>query len=251
MRLCPALIIISLCLALVWCCPAHAGARELVVGVENQNYRPYYWTEDGQYHSPARDILDAFARQQGLRLTYAPLPINRLYKRFLDGGLDFKFPDAPEWKSELKQGKTIAYSDPVLPFVDGVMVRPERKGQGPGQLKVLGTMLGFTPWAYLDQAKAGKVRLTENASLGGLLEQVIMGRVDGAYVNPVVANHHMRAVLGKAGELVFDPGLPHLESAYMLSSLKHPEVVEAFNLFMKTHKEMVAKVKKRYKLSLQ
>ncbi|MCB2186893.1 MAG: hypothetical protein KQJ78_10775 [Deltaproteobacteria bacterium] len=243
-----AIVALAVCL---WGQAALAGAEELVVGVENIPYRPFYTTEYGRYISPAREILDAFGKTRGVSFVYRPLPVNRLYREFLAGGLDFKFPDNPAWKSQEKQGLTIAYSDPVMHFIDGVMVLPQNKGAGLAKLKVLGTVLGFTPWKYLDLIDAGQVKLVENGLLRGLLQQAILGRIDGAYVNPGVASYQLEHVLKAPGALVFDPGLPHIEGSYLLSTLKHDKVIQEFNAFLRQEKSMVQEIWQRHHVDLQ
>ena len=215
------------------CAPAAAAEpMEYVIGVEDLYYRPYYYIEDGQYQGIARDILDAFAKDRGIVFKYRDLPINRLYKSFLDGSLDFKFPDNPYWKPELKEKLRILYSAPVVEFIDGVMVKPENLGRGVEHLKDLGIVLGFTPWSYQDLINSGQIRVHENGSFSGLLGQVIQGRIDGAYFNPVVARYQLENVLKQPGALVFDRDLPHIESAYTLSTLKHQDLIREFNEFL-------------------
>lgn len=230
--------------------PAPGQPRELVVGVENQDYRPYYWVEAGRYQGPGRDILDAYAASRGdIRFVYRPLPVNRLYQAFLSGAVDLKYPDNPQWQADLKKGKAIAYSRAIADFIDGVMVQPRRKGAGLDGLKVLGTVLGFTPWDYLGRIKAGSVRLLENGSLSGLLEQTILGRIDGAYVNPAVARYQLENVLHKPGALVFDPELPHTKGAYLASSIKHPDLIKDLNRYLSEERESVWAILRRYNLA--
>lgn len=235
-------------LACLLLAPGLSRAGEIVVGVEDLYYRPFYYLETGQYRGAARDVLDAFANKNGLSIKYEPRPVNRLYKEFLNGEIDFKFPDNPHWKPELKRDRKLFYSRPVLGFIDGVMVRPERRGAGVKGIKILGTVLGFTPWNYQKLIKAGNIRLMENASFSGLLEQVILGRIDGAYMNPVVARYQLSQVMKKPGALVFDPGLPHIEDAYRLSSLKDPGLIKRFNRFLATEVELIKAIKKRHKV---
>ncbi len=228
-----------------------ARTGSLVVGVESQDYRPYYWTEKGEFRGPVREILDAFAARAGIGFVYEPLPVNRLYEKYLDGELDFKFPDHPLWKQHIKKGRDISYSLPLLRFVDGVMVRPQRKGKGLTGLKVLGTVLGFTPRAYLEQIKQGRIKLSENASLVGLLEQAVMGRIDGAYVNPVVAGYLLKHTLKEPGALVFDAGLPYVKGSYLVSSFKHPGLISNLNRFVQKERELLGGIRLRYGLEGQ
>lgn len=219
-----------------------------VVGVEDLNYYPQYNSEGKQFTGFARDILDLFAQQKGYTLLYKPLPVARLYDSFLAGELDFKYPDDPNWQQGARKGKTIAYSDPVVSYIDGVLVTPDRKGKGKAALKVLGTVRGFTPWDYMADINKGTIRVQEVNDFSSSLQQGMAKRVDGVYMNVDVGNYQLASVLKKPGGLVFDEGLPHTKSAYKLSSLKHAQVIAEFNEFMKKNKAQVEALKKKYQL---
>lgn len=225
----------------------HATAREtLVIGVENQHYLPVYAYQDGAYRGFARDLFDAYARDRGYDIQYRALPVPRLYASFLDKQVDFKFPDNPQWKKDLRQGRTIHYSDPVVAFVDGTSVRPDRKGAPPEQIRLLGTMSGFTPWAWLDSLQAGKVALSENTSLEALVRQAVVGRVDGVYASVAVIHYQLDHVLKQPGALVFDPTLPYSRDHYHLSSIKRPEVLRDFNQWQRRNAGMIEALKRKH-----
>ena len=220
-------------------------AQDFVIGVEEIDYRPFYYPEKGRYSGPARDLFDEFARRNGFKFSYLTFPVNRLYREFLGGAVDFKFPDNSHWKGELKKGKKIIYSRPVIKFIDGVVVREDNLGKGLAHLKVLGVTMGFTPWSYLDLIKKNQLKLVENPSFSGLLRQTIQGRVDGAYMNPAVARYHL-GKMGQTGKVKFDPKLPYLEDSYRLSSLKHPDIIDRFNRFLVQEAKLVEQIKRKY-----
>jgi polar amino acid transport system substrate-binding protein len=229
---------------LAW--PLLAGAREsLVIGVENHYYLPAYAYENGNYTGYAREVLDTWAKDRGYQVEYRALPVPRLYASFYGGQVDFKFPDNPNWKKDERVGKAIVYSDPVAAFIDGTSVRPERRGAGVDTVKVLGTMGGFTPWAWLERIKAGKAALSENYNLEALVRQALAGRVDGVYASVAVINYQLDHVLRQPGALVFDPSLPHSRDNYHLSSIKHPELVRDFNEWMRKNHERIATLKRK------
>ena len=240
-KIMPALLLIFLSVL-----PSVAQPRRVTIGVEDLYYRPFYYMEKGEYKGVSRELLDAFAKSRNLVFQYKALPVYRLYKEFLAGEVDLKYPDSPYWKSDAKKGRSITYSNPVIPFIDGVMITPENKGKGIGHIKVLGTVLGFTPWSYMKLIKAGEVKVIENNSFDGLLEQVIMGRINGAYMNPVVARYRLNKVLKKPGALVFDPDLPHIKDAYRVSSLKNPAIIDHLNRFLKENAQLVREIKARH-----
>ncbi len=225
--------------------PAQAEGPAYVVGVEQLDYFPLYAVREGRYVGAAREILDAFAADAGLRLEYRPLPVKRLYSDLLTGEIDFKFPDSPDWAGEQKRGHRVVYSAPVIEFIDGVMVTPERRGRGLDGFRVLGTVAGFTPFAWLDTIAAGEVTLVENPRFALLLRQVQTGRVDGAYANIAAANHALDAELNMPGALVFDPGLPHARDHYRLSTTRHAEVIAAFDAWLSANPGRVAAIKER------
>lgn len=227
--------------------PVAAGeGRRYVVGVEELDYYPAYAARQGEYVGAAREILDAFAADHGLSFSYQPMPIARLTAELVAGGIDFKFPDNAQWSAELRRGRTIAYSKAVIAYVDGVMVLPERKGRGQAGFATLGTVTGFTPYAWLPLLGEGKVRLVENPQMRALQRQVLGGRIDGAYASIAVANHILETDLKQPGALVFDPDLPHVRSDYYLSSARHPELIRRFNLWLETNAARIQAIKARY-----
>ena len=154
---------IVLCLGLLGA--AGVAAQTYRVGVESQPYQPYYSLEAGEYQGYARDLLDAFAADQGHRFIYVALPVKRLQSDFLSGKLDFKYPDHPHWNREQKQGRTVHYSAATAPYRDGVLVLPAYLGLGKARIKLLGTQLGFTPWPFLTDIEGGQIALTQTTRI--------------------------------------------------------------------------------------
>lgn len=222
-------------------CPA--AAKDYVVGVEELDYLPIYGIRDGRYSGAAREILDRFAADRGHSFTYRPLPIKRLFSELAGGMIDFKFPDNPYWNPDAKKGKPVVYSQPAIRYVDGVLVVPDNRDKGPDAIAVLGTVSGFTPFAWLDRIGAGKTKLEENSSLPLLLKQAATGRIDGAYANVAVANHHLAAT---PGALVFAPNMPHTKDGYMLSTTRHPAIVAEFDQWLASNRAVVEEIKRRY-----
>lgn len=232
-------------LALLWAASAKAGEPTFVVGVEGIDYMPVYGLKDGAYAGAARDILDAFAQARGYRFKYQPLPIKRLYRELTAGALDFKFPDSPDWAKEAKAGATVVYSGPVIAYVDGTLVPPDRVGRGPEGIGRLGTVQGFTPYAWMDRIKAKTVGLDENLNMDSLLRQTLVGHVDGAYVNVAVAAHRLAKALDKPDGLRFDHALPHVDDHYRLSSVKRPAIIAEFDAWMAANAALVKDIKDR------
>ena len=226
---------------------ALAGSRPtLVVGVENLTYLPHYTVTNGEYQGYAREILDRFAAQEGVIFQYQPLPVSRLFQSLVDGRIDFKYPDSPEWNQSVKAQTTVHYSAPVAPYIDGVMVPPAAIGRPIDQFRRLGTVRGFTPWAWKRMIEQGEVALKENPSFTGLLRQTIVGRVDGAYINASVANYFLSQELAAENALVFDQSLPHVRDNYFLSTAKHPKILARFNQWLLNEQNWILEAQRRW-----
>ncbi len=220
-----------------------------VVGVQNfKEYLPYSQYENGVYTGFSRKLLDLFASTQGYTFEYAAYPVKRLYRVFLERAVDFKYPDNAYWSADLKQGHTIAYSDPVVEYIDGVLVTPQNRGKGTAALNTLGVIHGFTPFAYMKFIKAGELQTSENRNYEGLLRQTMTGRVDGAYMNVAVSRYYVSKYLQDPQAVVFDAELPHTRSFRHLSSIKHPHIITEFNAFLQTHTQAVEALKHEYKV---
>lgn len=230
------------------CVPTQLIADDLTIGVETTEYYPQYQYKEGNYSGFAREVIDLFASKYGHTVTYKAFPIKRLLSVYLGGEVDLKYPDNAYWAGDAKVGKDVVYSDPVVDFIDGTMVLPSAKGKAIAGKFRLGTILGFTPFDYLDKIEAGTVKVTENNNLDSLVRQVESERVEGAYFNVAVAMYHLKEVMKKPELMVFDPNLPHTRSAYAISSIKRPDVVAQFNAFLSENAAEIQGLKDKYQV---
>lgn len=220
-------------------------ADTFTVGVELQPYMPYSDVQDGQYLGYGRDLLDAFAAHQGHTFIYKPLPVRRLLSDFLHGQVDFKYPDNPRWNADQKQGHRLLFSRAAAESIDGVLVKPQFLGMGKARLLRLGTQRGFTPWPYLADIKAGKILLIQANKIDSLLAMAMSDRVDGIYLNPNVVKYQLANSADK-NALVFDPALDYQDDHYLLSTIRHPEVIEQFDAFLISQAKRVRELKERH-----
>ena len=215
--------------------PSVGCSKELWVGVEKIDYYPYYHLVEGEYQGFARDVLDAFAREYGHVVKYRPLPIQRLYQELFSKKIDFKFPDNPLWKKELKSTHFMQYSQPVVGFIDGVLVLDKRQKNIEDDFHKVGFVRGFTPWTLMDRIEDGQWRAKEVNSLESLLMLVSHGRIDGAYFNIKVAETLIeRKALFKSTPMIYAPSLPHDKNNYVMSTAnaENHQVLEQFNAFL-------------------
>lgn len=226
--------------------PPTARAADYSVGVQDLDYFPIYAADEkGNYTGYARELLDLFARRNDVRLHYQALPVKRLVNEYLAGRLDFMFPDNPRWDLAGKQGLKVTYSTAAVTFQDAIMVRT---GRPSGPMASLGMVRGFTPWKFMPDITAGKLQVQEAPGPRNLINMTLAGHVDGVNMARQVAEYHLKD-MGRVGALEADLALlPLVNSQYMLSSIRHPELIQMFDRFMQTDKAAVAALKLKYGL---
>ena len=109
---------------------------------------------------------------------------------------------------------------------------------------------GFTPNLYLDLVKAGEVILYENSGYDGLYQQVLTGKIDGAYANTRISRYYWRNIKGiNDFPVVYDPDLPHTTDYYYISSIKHKKIIDEIDIFLKdtANKVAIDELKRTYK----
>jgi len=227
---------------------AFSENKSFLVGVEDISYYPHYSIKNNEYVGFVREVFDTFTKNHGYKFVYKPLPVMRLHRTFINGELDFVYPNNPEWLTELKKNSQIIYSIPLANVVDGVMVLPENKGKGLQRLKILSTMMGFTLPAYENLIKSNKVRISEGYKFDGVLKSVIKKHSDGAYVTVDCAIYHLREVFRTPESLVFDPDLPYDVAPHLLSTIKHSEIISNFDTFIIQNKGLIDQLKDKYQI---
>lgn len=235
-------------LALALSAPAMAEPT-YVVGVEEAQFLPHYSVDEkGNYQGFARELLDSFAASSGVRLTLRVMPADALLPALLAGEIDAKYPDSPEWSTQAKAEFGLHYSQPVVNYVDGVMVVPRRVGLGVDQLRRLAVVDGWTPEGYEDRIGANQLSLVSSKGLARMVRQALLKDTDGAYYNVVVAAYYLNNVRAKPGALVFDAGLPHTRGSFHLSSVGHPELIQRFDRFLLDRQTEVAALKAKHQV---
>lgn len=226
-----------------------AHGQTYVVGVENLPFMPHYSTDkQGNYSGFAREVLDLFAAEAGVQFEYRPLSGERLLPALLQGQVDFKYPDNPDWAEAQKTGAAVQYSQPLVNYVDGVLVPPARQGQGVDGLQRLAIVNGWTPWAYRQRIDAQQTRLVPSDDLPEMIRQALKKDADGAYFNVVVATYYLDNIRARPGALVFDPKLPFTRGTFHLSSIKQPALIQRFDQFLAERHEAIAALKTKYQV---
>ncbi|MGF1704450.1 transporter substrate-binding domain-containing protein [Enterovibrio baiacu] len=224
-------------------------AKRFVVGVQNFNdYSPYSSFVNNTYSGFNRELLDAFAQDYGYEFVYMALPIKRLYRQFLDGTVDFKYPDNAIWSATQKEGHNILYSDPIVSFVDGVIVLNKNKPIKRDELNKLGMIAGFTPSPYLKDIDSKRLEVFETRSLEPLIKMLTTGRIDGIYTNLAVMRNHVSHHHDQTTLMSMSQTLPHVTGTRHLSTKLHPGMIVEFNQFLKQNRKLVNEIKQKHGL---
>ena len=238
------------CLLLLLCC-LPVKAKTYVIGVEDVPYYPLYDFRNGKV-SYASELLNEFARQYNFDIQFMPVPIKRFSRWLIEEQIDFKYPDNVRWNNKLiiddKRVNTdnFIYSDSTIKLVAGT-ITPVEKPINPNDFKVLGTLLGFHPTQWIKQIENKRVTLYESSSTLVLLQQVLRGQIDGLDIEPSVANHHLK-LLGKPGALAINKNFTYEVYDYYLSTIKHKDVIEQFNQFLKENRSFLEMLREKYEI---
>ncbi|NRR33699.1 hypothetical protein HSX11_26320 [Oxalobacteraceae bacterium] len=221
-----------------------APQQQFTIGWEQlQNSNGYA----DKYERYAHEVFDLFAQRNGYAFHYVQLPINRLFSAFvIDQSLDFKYPDNPEWKKELRSKRSFSYSAPLATRLAGAMVLPQHQGRPLAAIRTLGTILGFTPVGYTEAIDKKALSVVRSNGYVSLLGHAMANHVDAAYINVETAKDVLKDRMRAPGALVFDPGLPHQYVELSLSTLRHPELITRFNLFLLEERPSLAKLRQKY-----
>jgi hypothetical protein len=114
------------------------------------------------------------------------------------------------------------------------------------QLNTLGVLIGFSPVDYY--TKNSRIRISTNTSINGLVQQLILGRVDGIYLSRHVVQHQLK-LLEKTSLVSFMEEFPKQEGTYHLSTIQYPKIIQEFDRFLSTHKREILLIRRQYGLS--
>ncbi|WP_245621477.1 substrate-binding periplasmic protein [Enterovibrio calviensis] len=229
-----------------------AQKTTFTIGVQPfTDYSPYSSYQNGDYQGFNRDLLDAFAEKSGYHFEYQALPLKRLYRSLLTGSIDAKYPDNPRWSQNLKEGYEVVYSQPVVSFVDGIVMLDEDHDNPREELHNIGMISGFTPWPFLSDIQAKKINVFEAVNMDALIKMLLTERIDGIYTNTAVIRLKLLKDHQDAPAISLNRQLPFLSGTRHLSSTQHPELIIQFNQFLKDNTDYISSLKKKHGLNTQ
>ena len=226
-----------------------ATNKQLIIGVENHQYFPHYQYSENAYSGFARELLDEFSKEYEFDPVYKAYAVKSLFKAFQLKQIMLKYPDNPIWSFEGRSGLHIAYSNPVVDYTDGILTEHDRPLGKLSDLKVLGTIDGFTPFPMLNLIRDGKIKVLYFSNLNQLVKAIRAKQLDAIYVNIDVCNYYLKNILKKPGSLLFDPTLPFTSGSYYLSTSSRPDVIRKFNTFLYEKRKLISGLKLKYQLN--
>jgi len=231
--------------------PSQASSiDQLNFGVEITDYSPYYFLDEKQrYQGAAREIFDLFSEDIKHAPHYNAMPVPRLFSEFVKGNVDLKFPDNPLWSGSLGTKVKVFYSAPVFQINETLLVLKQATGEIPqNEILKVGTILGFSVPGIAKSVANNKFETVKTKEVEQLIHMLMSQRVQAVYFNESVAMALAKKMY-PSKKLTQHSQYPPFQYAYHLSSINHPELIDAFNSFLISHSEQVAEIRQRYGLN--
>ncbi|WP_340680395.1 hypothetical protein [Paraglaciecola sp.] len=223
----------------------HLYAQNLVVGVEDVSYYPYFdfAASDTSF---SKSVLDKFAADMGHTISYVPLPIKQFSKWLYENNVDFKFPDNKRWQDASESDSHATYfSNSVLYLRAGTIVLARNKDKPAVFFKNLGMVTGFYPTLWIDKIAKKRVSLLDDTSPKVLVKHLVNEIVDGIDIDIAVANHYLKE-LNANEQLVYSSKLTQEVFGHQLSTIKYPEIIEQFNQWLAKNPEYLKTLKQQF-----
>ena len=109
---------------------------------------------------------------------------------------------------------------------------------------------GFVPTKWLELKDQHRYRMVDVPDVASALGLVLKGRLDGANIEYNVAQHYLRSIAAQ-DQLVIGEQLPFTQLPFLLSTVKHPQLLAQFDQFLLDYAGQVAALKRKYQLQEQ
>lgn len=228
--------------------PYSARSQEYIIGVEDVDYFPAWSLDEGTLQGIAGDMFKEFALQERIQFRYLSVPSHRTTQALIEGQVDLRYPDNPDWGRTAKAGHDVRYAE-VQAFSSAFVTLPARTTLTHADLRRVSTVRGFSIRHLLPGVADGSIAVLERDTVREAISDILEGRVDTASfdLDVIRADLLRRGLDPKA--LVKAPGLPARDTAYHLSSIRHPALVDAFTAWMKTNAQLREVLRFKYGLA--
>ena len=127
------------------------------------------------------------------------------------------------------------------------LVLPEQQQIKLENFRTLAVIHGFVPTQWLALQAQYKYRMVDVPDVASALGLVLKGRLDGANIELNVAQHYLRGIQAQ-DQLVIGEHLPFTQLPFLMSTLRHPALIEQFNQFLRQQKTEIDALKLQYQL---
>ena len=238
-------------LGFLWCfcLNSYAQQQKLIVGLESLDYLPYYQTNKANQKPVGYgvELIELFAKKYNYSIEFKVYPVRRLLSNLLARKIDFKYPDSPNWSPTIKQSHGLIYSDSTVEIIDGILTLEKYHELLLDEFTQLASIRGVKPWPYIPAIQQGEIALMEASNMMQLIGQLKKGRVQGIYININVGIDYALDNFDDL-KLYWNNNLPFGRDNFSLSTIKHPHIIEEFNVFMKKYREEILVLKRKYHL---
>ncbi len=232
---------------LIWNTSIQAEQDSFIIGVEKNEYLPYYSpTHVYGYTGIIYEVLIRFAEDKNYNFVFKPMLVPELCTSLEAGIIDFKVPYDAVWRCPGLDKSDVTASNGFIPYVDGILGKPENSDKNISELKTIGTITGFTPVGFMDLINSGKLRLVEFNKSEELIKHTISGKIDIAYLNIDVGAFILRRTIAKPDALKYNPNLSHLTSTYRIATKKYPDIITEFNRWVEKNKKRIEYIASNY-----
>lgn len=223
-------------------------AENYTVGAQNIRYYPHYDFNSDVDKGLGWAILEAYANNSGHTFTYHAMPILRLQRELVKGNVDFVYPDNPKWYDAPGNEVKKYYSVPLVRALAATLVKPENKYQTIDFVQRLAMPLGFTPVHWRQRVDSNLTRLVSVNDSTIALQLLQRNRVDAADLEYNVVQYIV-SITPELGPFTLAPNLPHENIGFMLSTIRHPELIKDLTEFILSNPKIMQTLYERYKVN--
>lgn len=224
-----------------------AAQPVFVVGTQDFEYSPQYDFTHSSDKGFAWSVLQLFAKEQGIKLEYKPLPLRRLQAELDLGHVDFVYPDNRRWHSGEEHELNRKFSAVISTAVYGTMVLAANVGRGRSNFKSVAFPRGFVPTKWYEILERRPLRIIETSNAELAIKMVLRNRADGTDIECSVSKFLLRK-LGRSGALRIDRDLPFTEIGFRMSTIHQVDIIERLDDFLSTQGAALLELKRRYEL---
>ena len=217
-------------------------ANAYVVAMPIQNFSPQYQVKADKKSGFLPIILKKFSKDKGVELKIVSLPVKRYIQMVIDGKVDFILPDNKTWLHNDNLKKFI-FSDPIMQSRVSYFSH-EENSKSIKDIKSIATISGYTLDYFSKEIKNKKIKVNELQKIESLMSFINQKRADLGYFHDDILEDYLlrnkKLKLKKRSDIKSDL------FTYHLSTIKHPEIINQFNQWMKENQSWIKEKKEHY-----